>query len=397
MNRKAKNLLIIFFFFVLYNNNIFSDEKDFVSLINAFFDESEGVVVLNWETVGEPKAFYKVYRINEPLEGKVFIPREDYLIKTLDYNVSSAIDIPPVTGKYYYFISVILDGKENTTVLIDQNYTLNPVQFFQISGLAQKLKAKFIPQNQEVLLTWEKPSDGAEITSYQIYRSLQPIDKKNITSTEKIAVLPADKLLYFDHAKTQGQFYYAVTTTSIYNYENLKLLEGQNVMEKPITVASLDAKKLPEFFLVFPVNLNFEYQFMPEWLNLPETLPLLPLEIQLLESEKNPEDQIEEEEEPALDRKAIKKEINDISILFSNYYKTKRWNSFLKEADSTYPKLRSKYAKNKLDFFIAIVYYQLKKYEESGIIIKQLKADKKFIKYNEDKLKFLEKKLKDKK
>ncbi|PKL12067.1 MAG: hypothetical protein CVV50_04905, partial [Spirochaetae bacterium HGW-Spirochaetae-6] len=217
MKNHIRIILIFFATLLIINNNIFSSKKDFVSLINAFFDEKEGNIVVSWEALDNPKAIYKVYRLDKALDSKTFLFAKGELIKVLDYKENTLIDTPPVSGKYYYFVSVPLDDREGNQALIDQNYTQNSVEFLRSAGIVREIQAKFIPQNSEIFLKWDPPIAGEKLKGYVLYRSSEPLLSSNLGKAKRVAALPDSQNSYYDKIEAQGQFYYAVTTLSVHD------------------------------------------------------------------------------------------------------------------------------------------------------------------------------------
>jgi hypothetical protein len=404
--KKQLFILIIVFCVPFLNGILYSqNNKHFVSLINAFFDEREAQVVISWEPVSDPRAVYRVYRFDNPVKTEKIIPLKTNLIEVLDYNVSRTRDIPPSTGTYYYYVSVIIDDDENTSVLPDQNYTLQPIKFFRPSGMVRDLKGKFLLQNTQILLQWEKPKEGEELKSYFLYRSNEII--QNISKAEKIAELKAGNTMYFDKIPQQGNYYYAVTTVSDYDYENRNLMAGQNTLNKPIRVMTLDARKLPDFYLNFPMDLSFTMDFSVEWSDLPEKLRMFPLDInphyqdgglQQEPQEKKPGQQAavspqKEQKMAAEDQTKEKDELKKIHDLFENYYRKRNWEGFLDKTQVLKDQLTSEYARKKLMLFRAISLFNSGRREKAALIIGQLKTDKKFLRYNQRQIRILEQQL----
>jgi hypothetical protein len=412
-----KYILILFFISLFNNNNIFGSEKDFVSLINGFFDESQNVVVLNWETLDNPKAVYRIYRTTSPVKGKRYIPIEAELIKVVSYNVDNIIDIPSVTGKYYYVITVYVDGMENNLIQIDQNYTYSAIDFYRPAGIVRNIKVKYIPQNQQVLVQWEPPVEGEKVKYYTLYRSLQFIDKTNLELAKKLSVVGEESKIYFDKIDNPGKYFYALTATSVHNFENMVLVKDDNTMSKPIVVSGTDTNKLPEFYIQFPAELTFDYKPRIEWFKIPAQLKQVSIDIISIYGEEKKPNLLEEEkkkliavekkddkkgeekkEDPKADnpelKKDIKKEVKEVQDLFNLYYKFRSWQDFIKEAELKNKDLKSEYARKKLLLLKAFSYFQLKNYIDSILIIRDLKSDIKFLKYNRLKIEELERKLK---
>ncbi|OHD11318.1 MAG: hypothetical protein A2Y41_03875 [Spirochaetes bacterium GWB1_36_13] len=400
--KTKKNYLFLFFLLFLFinNNKVSSEEKNFVSLINCYFDEKSGFIVISWETIDNPRAFYKIYRLSDPLKGKNFVPLQSSLVKTVDFNVSQTFDRPSETGKYYYFVSVVMDDKENTAILSDQNYTFNPVDFFAASGIVQNIKAKFIPQNSEIWINWEKPAEGEKIKSFKIYRSTQSINENTINIADKVGEIPSDNTVYLDKVNTQGKFFYAVTAVSIYNYENPLVVSGTNSLSKPVSVISLDSKKLPEFYITFPVSIQFRFQPEIQWNALPDTLKHPPLELEKIYPLKEPvvkkEENTEEEKKETLTPEELKKEIDEVNTVFNTRYKKKEYKEFLTDAESLSKKLKSNFVQKKLLFYQAVMYYRLNEKKKAKLMIEEVKADKIFMKYNKKEVLLLERKIQDK-
>lgn len=412
-----KIILFIVFLFYLFsinnNNKLGAQEKNFVSLIHAYYDELESWVLVSWETIDNPRAVYKIYRLEESIKSKNFTPLQSSLIKTVDYNVNQIVDVPPRTGKYYYLVTVVLEDKEWNMVLPDQNYTFQPVDFYQPAGIVRNIKAKFMPQKSENWIQWDHPDSGEKVKSYTIYRSMEPILKNNLEKAEKVGEIPADKNFYYDKVKNQGNYYYAVLSHSIYNFPNYSLIEGMNTLAKPALVVSLDSKKLPDFYLVFPVDITFDFKINPIKDDIPDKLRIIPMEpykiygeerkkeVQKNQEEKNIPEKLVEEKNTGIETEKIsktefEKELLMIRLLFENAYQKKKFQEFQKQADNIEKKLKSQYVKAKLTLYRAFIFYKMQEYKKAKLMIETLKSDKKFLKYNENKIKELEKILQDK-
>lgn len=399
MKNHISILLTLFFALLIINNNIFSSKKDFVSLINAFFDEKEGNIVVSWEALDNPRAIYKIYRLDKPLESKTFLFARGELIKVLDYKENTLVDTPPASGKYHYFVSVTLDDREGNQVLIDQNYTHNSVEFLRSAGIAREIKAKFIPQNSEIFLKWDPPLAGEKLKGYVLYRSSEPLISGSLARAKRVAALPDGQNSYYDKIETQGQFYYAVTTLSIHDFEGAKLVPDDNVLSKPVVIASLDTKKLPDFFIAFPLDLEFRFEPNIDWVKAPESLDIFSLEITpsyaapRAVSDKKEAKKSEPLKKPEVLEADIKKEVEEIDRFFLTFHRQKRYYDFIQAADQKILNLKSVYAGGKLKFYQAFSFYKIRVYDKAGLIIDALKSDSRFMKYNRKKVLLLEKKI----
>ncbi len=433
--RKLTFFIFILFFIVIYDNAILAKNQEFVSFINALFDEKEGIVIINWEPLDNPKISYKVYRVAEPLAGSQFTAINAEMIKELDYQNRQTSDIPPKTGKYYYFVSTFYLQEENLTLIADQNYTLNPVEFFKPAPHVTNLTGKLMYQSSEILLKWKNPNAEKEpIKEYYLYRSKEIIHKESLKQATKIATLTPDQEIYFDKITATGKFYYAISSVSLKGYESNQWVLEENSLSQPISIAAIDAKKLPEFYIDFPVSIVVSLEPQDHWLMAPEDLYFPSLETKkdytietqkvLLEKEENlqkedikkqdladkktlskeKEEEKKEKDiireivkEKGLNLKEIEAEVDKINAVFSDYYRNKEYDDFIRFSWQEEKNLKSGYAIKKLLFFRALSYYYLNRPAQAALIIKELKKDERFMKHNYNKILLLENKIREKK
>lgn len=423
--RKLTFFIFILFSIVIYDNAVLAKNQEFVSFINALFDEKEGIVIINWEPLDNPKISYKIYRVAEPLAGSQFTAINAELIKELDFQNRQTSDIPPKTGKYYYFVSTFYLQEENLTLIADQNYTLNPVEFFKPAPHVTNLTGKLMYQSSEVLLKWSNPSTEKEfVKEYYLYRSNEIIHKESLNQATKIATLSPDQEIYFDKITDTGKFYYALSSVSLKGYESNQWVLEENSLSHPIHIAALDTKKLPEFYIDFPVKILVSLKPQDNWLNTPNNLYFPPLHIQKeykIEKQESPlpkEDAKKENltdkqisanqtkekdvireivKEKGLNLKEIEAEIEQVNAVFSDYYRNREYDDFIRFSWQEEKKLKSGYALKKLLFFRALSYYYLNRPAQASLIIKDLKKDQRFMRYNYNKILLLENKIREKK
>lgn len=382
--KKAISLnIIIVFLALILNDNIFCAQNKFVSLISSSFNEKTSKIAISFEKIEDPRAVYHIYRlknklkINSPSQFKSLNLKP---IHILDYNEDYYEDTPPATGKYYYLITVVIANRENFEILGDQNYTLNPVQYYKASTNPKELLVKYLPEAKQMMILWKKSDNNEKLKSYHIYKSQKPILSFNdLANAEKIKTVSSTTFKTFD-AVEEGKYYYAVSSSSVYGYENYQFIAGQNSLSLPVTASDLNSKKLPEYYIKIPSTLGYKNKSDIQLFNYKrkQNYNTLKMKDKLFEK-------------PG--KKRILKELQYIKKHFLKTVRSKKWSSFISFAQKNIFKLKSGYVKSKLLFYQAFAYYKLGEKEKAMIMILKIKADKRFMKLHALKVLTLEKKL----
>lgn len=216
-----------------------SVRKTVASIKTKALDEN---IIITWEKIDTEKIQYKVYRSTSVINSKLKLNSAE-LLTTLPYNQPSFSDTITEKGEYYYAVTTIDENnKENKLLLLEQNYSVEPVSPLKI---AEKTEEKIVKEKKEheavnfissymeksnIIIEWE----DSKAESYNIYRNIHQISNENVLKTsELLDNISKGKQKYID-SKIQAEVNYFYAIINVVNIkENIILIPDSNFTTIP--------------------------------------------------------------------------------------------------------------------------------------------------------------------
>jgi len=198
-------------------------------------------VLVTWNLISAGDVSYAVYRSGASIDTKQRLREAKKIatVKNEQQYIDDTIDSP---GVYYFAVTAIdADGKENTLLIPDQNYTSFGIRVARKRNITVgNLKA--VKVEGTVRLEWDAPAklSGREIRAYEIYRLDRPIERaESLGMAEMIATVNPSENRYIDSELTEKKNFYAVLVKFTDNTVDVSLKKGENYTAYPVSPGNL--------------------------------------------------------------------------------------------------------------------------------------------------------------
>ena len=190
-------------------------------------------VGLTWKPVDKTGILYTAYRSRSVINSPNRLRSAEQL-KVVPDAGEYVDDGITASGVYYYAVTAkVLDGREDTLLIPDENYTSVGVTI----NIAGKIRIGSINARAEkdgVAVTWSYSGAQGD-TNYRLFRSEKQLtNASEVSSRDIISVVDLAKKKYKDMNPFPASYYYGLIPNAIGEKEVYRLIPGVNITRKPV-------------------------------------------------------------------------------------------------------------------------------------------------------------------
>ncbi len=200
-------------------------------------------VRLTWDRPDRTALFYTIYRSKQEISTEERL-RESQKLDTL-VDVSEYIDEGIATDvPYFYAVTVkALKGRDNMTLLPDQNYTTTGA--LVTTRKAEENRISTIsagPEEGGILVTWDFTGPGDAY--FRLFRSERRLKTgSEVASREILRTVNISDGSYMDAAVPPGQYYYGLVPGTGADLSSYELVPGVNITRTAVVIKPKEEKK----------------------------------------------------------------------------------------------------------------------------------------------------------
>ena len=212
----------------------YDEEVLYPTLISVKY--AAGAIIISFEPLSLPDITYRIYRSPIPsmsaadLQGAVLVT--DITEAGIPYT-----DMPEMEGRFYYAVTVLMNGNEYTDLLPFQNTTLKPVDYSPPPDTVESIKisraddssaaVSFLPVKKEY--------------TYSLFISSQPIEDTGGKSPD--LVLKSEEERFTVKIEQEKPYFFLVITSNRMGVTNTTVLPGKNTNREAFIVKKVEKKK----------------------------------------------------------------------------------------------------------------------------------------------------------
>jgi len=229
-----KCLLISFTLILLASTNIsFAQEEEelyYPSLIKAKY--AHGKVSIVFEPVKYKDTKYKIYRSESSMIYKDNIIDAEPLSEITEDELPFE-DAPNKTGKYYYAVTLIREGREYLNFIPFQNTLAKPIDFSPFPEPIERINIKKVT-DLNIEIHYYPSLKNYTYKLFVASSKLTDVSNMHPTRTNK-----GDNGWFNLTVKRQVPYYFSITTVNRLGVENIKIISGKNSTIEPFIIKEL--------------------------------------------------------------------------------------------------------------------------------------------------------------
>ncbi len=199
-------------------------------------------VRVTWKRVGKNGILYTLYRNRTVIDSADRLT-ESQIVKVVTDTGEYLDDSIAVSGTYYYAVTArVQDGREDTVLTRDENYTPGGVTITIVDRYAVKSINAWL-EGVSAVIAWDFTGGRGE-TAYRIVRSETRLKNANErTGREPAFDVDLTKKSYTDAVLRPGAYYYWIVPRSIGDKDSYELVAGVNITGMPVIIKAIEKKK----------------------------------------------------------------------------------------------------------------------------------------------------------
>ena len=193
------------------------------------------IVKISWDLLQKKGIIYTIYRGRELLNSVEKLKNANKISMVVDKH--NYIDYGKnLKGKFYYAVtSKKLYGKENLSLIANQNYITKHIYLGE-KPISIVSKIESLHKGKDIVVKWN-PVVGYKVKGYAVYRLSREISNSRLLSlSEHLGSLESTTLTYVDRSVKPGIYYYAVLAKLSDGSVNLSLQGGSNYTLLPVVI-----------------------------------------------------------------------------------------------------------------------------------------------------------------
>lgn len=205
-------------------------------------------VKVTWDRAGRNALFYTVYRSRQVINNEARLRAAERVDTQVDISEYLDEGVTPNVSYFYAVTVKALNGRDNTTLIPDKNYTTigTIAEGKKEEPAGEPIKLKSInarAQQAAVLVTW-KFSGTAGDPNYRLFRSTRQVQKvSDISSGDIVGSVNINDGKYLDAMVPPGKYYYGLVPDTGRDISSYVLKPGVNITRYPVAVSLKEEKR----------------------------------------------------------------------------------------------------------------------------------------------------------
>ena len=218
----------------------YDEELLYPTLISVKY--SAGSILIGFEPLSLAGSSYRIYRSATPLMSADDIENAVMVAEVTERGVPYT-DKPDTDGRYYYAVTLVLNGTEHADLLPFQNTTLKPVEYSPAPAAVESIMISAEAKKPALVSVGFSPVQ--KDYTYSLYVSSHPIFSTGGVSPD--IVLKSGENRFSVTIEREKPYFFLVTTANRFGVTNSTILPGKNTNSEAfiLTEEKKEEKKAP--------------------------------------------------------------------------------------------------------------------------------------------------------